>query len=98
LDIKGAWTWKIYCVFFFCILPTFNILNILADARKVKNWIKTYVQCLFKEFCHLSFERQDFRKWSFFINTFKDWNNLPPDIAAAKSLESFKAQVAKLFE
>jgi DNA mismatch repair protein MutH len=28
----------------------------------------------------------------------KDWNNLPPDIAAAKSLESFKAQVAKLFE
>jgi hypothetical protein len=27
-----------------------------------------------------------------------DWNNLPPDIAAAKSLESFKAQVAKLFE
>jgi hypothetical protein len=28
----------------------------------------------------------------------KDWNNLSPDIAAAKSLESFKAQVAKLFE
>jgi hypothetical protein len=25
-------------------------------VRKVKNWIKTYVQCLFKEFCHLSFE------------------------------------------
>jgi hypothetical protein len=38
------------------------------------------------------------RKWSFFVNTFKDWNDLPPDIAAAKSLESFKAQVAKLFE
>jgi hypothetical protein len=34
----------------------------------------------------------------FFVNTVKDWNNLPPDIAAAKSLESFKAQVAKLFE
>jgi hypothetical protein len=41
---------------------------------------------------------KDFRKWSFFVNTVKDWNNLPPDIAAAKSLESFKAQVAKLFE
>jgi hypothetical protein len=41
---------------------------------------------------------KDFRKWSFFVNTVKDWNNLPPDIAAAKSLESFKAQVAKLFQ
>jgi hypothetical protein len=38
------------------------------------------------------------RKLSFFVNTVKDWNNLPPDIAAAKSLESFKSQVAKLFE
>jgi hypothetical protein len=38
------------------------------------------------------------RKLSFFVNTVKDWNNLPPDIAAAKSLESLKAQVAKLFE
>jgi hypothetical protein len=41
---------------------------------------------------------KDFRKLSFFVNTVKNWNNLPPDIAAAKSLESFKAQVAKLFE
>ena len=41
---------------------------------------------------------KDFRKWSFFVNTVKDWSNLPPDIAAAKSIESFKAQVAKLFE
>jgi hypothetical protein len=38
------------------------------------------------------------RNLSFFVNTVKDWYNLPPDIAAAKSLESFKAQVAKLFE
>jgi hypothetical protein len=41
---------------------------------------------------------KDFGKWSFFVNTVKDWSNLPPDIAAAKSLESFKAQMAKLFE
>ena len=41
---------------------------------------------------------KDFGKWSFFVNTVKDWSNLPPDIAAAKSIESFKAQVAKLFE
>jgi hypothetical protein len=41
---------------------------------------------------------KDFRKWSFFVNTVKDWNNIPPDIAAAKSLELFKAQVAKLFQ
>ena len=35
---------------------------------------------------------KDFRKLSFFVNTVKNWNNLPPDIATAKSLESFKAQ------
>ena len=40
----------------------------------------------------------DFRKWSFFVNTVKDWNNLPPYIAIVKSFELFKAQVAKLFE
>ena len=42
-----------FSFFFFRVLPTFNILNILAGVRKVKNWIKPYVQCLFKEFCHL---------------------------------------------
>jgi hypothetical protein len=52
--------------FFFRILPTFNILNILAGVR------------------------------SFFINTVKNWNNLSPDIAVAKSLEWLKAQVEKL--
>ena len=30
-------------VFFFRILPTFNILNIRQGVRKVKNWIKTHV-------------------------------------------------------
>ena len=35
------------------------------------------------------------RKWSFFCNTIRDWNSLPPDIAAAKSLEIFKSQVTK---
>ncbi len=39
---------------------------------------------------------KDFRKWSFFPNTTKDWNKLPPDIAQAESLESFKAQVTKM--
>jgi hypothetical protein len=75
----GNYLFFFFFFFFFRILPTFNILNILAGVRKVKNWIKTYVQCLF-------------------VNTVKDWSNLPPDIAAAKSIESFKAQVAKLFE
>jgi hypothetical protein len=41
---------------------------------------------------------KDFRKWSFFVNTVKNWNNLSPDNAVAKSLESLKAQVEKLFE
>ena len=36
---------------------------------------------------------KDCRKWSFFINTVRDWNKLPPDIATAKSLEIFKSQV-----
>ena len=38
---------------------------------------------------------KDSRKWSFFCNTIRDWNSLPPDIAAAKSLEIFKSQVTK---
>ena len=40
---------------------------------------------------------KDYRKWSFFCNTVQDWNSLPPDIAGAESLESFKAQVADQF-
>ena len=36
----------------------------------------------------------DYRKWSFFPRTVKDWNSLPPDIATAGSLESFKTQLA----
>ena len=38
---------------------------------------------------------KDSRKWSYFCNTIRDWNSLPPDIAEAKSLEIFKSQVAK---
>ena len=37
----------------------------------------------------------DYRKWSFFPRTVRDWNSLPPDIATAGSLESFKTQLAK---
>ena len=37
--------------------------------------------------------RKDSRKWSFFINTVRDWNNLPPDITSAASLETFESQV-----
>ena len=36
----------------------------------------------------------DYRKWSFFPRTVRDWNSLPPDIATARSLESFKTQLA----
>jgi hypothetical protein len=41
--------------------------------------------------------RKDCRKWSFFVNTVRDWNNLPPDITSAASLEMFKAQVNQHF-
>ena len=36
---------------------------------------------------------KDYRKGSFFCNTVKDWNCLPPDIARAGSLEIFKSQM-----
>ena len=39
----------------------------------------------------------DYRKWSFFPRTIRDWNNLPPDIVHAGSLESFKTQVTTHF-
>ncbi|KAK3094409.1 hypothetical protein FSP39_001345 [Pinctada imbricata] len=35
---------------------------------------------------------KDSREWSYFLNTIRDWNSLPPDIAASKSLEIFKSQ------
>ncbi len=41
--------------------------------------------------------KSDYRKWSFFPRTIRDWNNLPPDIVLAGSLESFKTQVATHF-
>jgi hypothetical protein len=41
--------------------------------------------------------RKDCRKWSFFINTVVDWDNLPPDITSAASLEMFKSQANNLF-
>ena len=40
--------------------------------------------------------RSDYRKYSFFPRTIRDWNSLPPDIPTAKTLESFKTLVAKL--
>lgn len=39
----------------------------------------------------------DYRKWSFFPRTIRDWNNLPPDIVQAGTLGAFKAQVSKHF-
>ena len=39
--------------------------------------------------------RSDYRKFSFFPRTIRDWNSLPPDIPTASTLESFKALVSK---
>lgn len=39
----------------------------------------------------------DYRKWSFFPRTIREWNNLPPDLVQAGSPDAFKAQVAKHF-
>ena len=36
----------------------------------------------------------DYRKYSFFPRTIRDWNALPPGVATIKSLEAFKASVA----
>ena len=38
--------------------------------------------------------KSDYRKFSFFPRTIRDWNALPPDIAAAESLEIFKKRVS----
>jgi hypothetical protein len=40
--------------------------------------------------------RSDYRKYSFFPHTIRDWNALPPGIVSATSPEAFKASVAKL--
>ncbi|KAK3108532.1 hypothetical protein FSP39_010045 [Pinctada imbricata] len=37
----------------------------------------------------LPFASSDYRKGSFFVNSVRDWNNLPPDIPGAPSLEAF---------
>ncbi|VDI45583.1 Hypothetical predicted protein [Mytilus galloprovincialis] len=38
----------------------------------------------------------DYRKFSFFPRTIKDWNSLPPGVVSAPSVEAFKASVTKL--
>ena len=47
---------------------------------------------------NLSFQipntNSDYRKFSFFPRTIRDWNALPPDIVSAGSLEIFKERVA----
>ena len=42
--------------------------------------------------------KTDYRKESFFPRTINDWNNLPPDIVTAETLEIFKAKVAHFYE
>ena len=39
---------------------------------------------------------KDFHKHSFFPNTIRAWNGLPPDIAKADTLESFKSSLTTL--
>ncbi|VDI17481.1 Hypothetical predicted protein [Mytilus galloprovincialis] len=38
----------------------------------------------------------DYRNFSFFPRTIKDWNSLPPGVVSAPSVEAFKASVTKL--
>ena len=38
--------------------------------------------------------RTDYRKYSFFPRTITEWNNVPPEIASAVTLEEFKSQVS----
>jgi hypothetical protein len=40
--------------------------------------------------------RSDYRTFSYFPRTIRDWNSLPPDIVSAKALDAFKAQVSGL--
>ena len=38
----------------------------------------------------------DYRKYSFFQRTIRDWNTLPPGVVTATSVEVFKASLTKL--
>jgi hypothetical protein len=38
----------------------------------------------------------DYRKYSFFPRTIRDWNALPPVVVTAPSVEAFKASLTKL--
>ena len=38
----------------------------------------------------------DYRKYSFFPRTIRDWNALPPGIVKTPSVEAFKASLTKL--
>ena len=40
--------------------------------------------------------RSDYRKYSYFPRTIRDWNFLHPDIVSIKTLDAFKAQVSGL--
>ena len=38
--------------------------------------------------------KQDYRKYSFFPRTIREWNSLPPGIVSCKSVEAFKSSLA----
>ena len=44
----------------------------------------------------VSSSSSDYRKYSFFPRTIRDWNSLPTNTAAATTLVAFKAQVRQL--
>ena len=44
----------------------------------------------------ISSSRSDYRKFSYFPRTIRDWNSLPPDIVSAKTRDALKVQVSGL--
>ena len=47
-----------------------------------------------QQFCRLASHKQDYRQFSFFPRTIREWNELPEDIVCASSVESFKNRVS----
>jgi hypothetical protein len=44
----------------------------------------------------ISSAASDYRKYSFFQQTIRDWNALPPGVVTVPSVEAFKASLTKL--
>ena len=74
--------------------------NMLYKIQNKEVAISTENSRFTRNMHNLSFQipnsNSDYRKFSFFPHTIRDWNSLQPDIVSAGSLTTFKAKVAAM--